>query len=378
MLKESKDILNIDFPKIEILYYGVLNYINIETNEKRFYLTGATNDANLVAFLLHRKIEEENVKILDFDIECMLYESDMFSKLSKENLFVNKGNFLQKNISKNIYTDDDKICLFDIVKVIPKNIKRKNFKTKEQFEQSVNKRTTILANLLDSTTISNNPESLSKSTFFSCPIINSDEFKDEITEFLKSSFYSDFEESINIAIELKDCLSENIDDLNFENEECDSNIILETVLIPSLGERWKEQLDLLKYFKNRTDLKLTVSCIEINKTVQFDQENKENLFEFIEYCLIVAENNGIEKLTLSVIIRYFTDVYIDKSTPEKYVGACILNDHGIFGLSKKDIMMASLTCAETGKKLKQEKNVSYMSFDDLFQRLKKSENKIIH
>lgn len=376
MIKENKDILNVE-SQIKILYYGSLNYINTETNEKRFFLTGATDDPNLVGFLLNQKLQEDNIKFLDFDIECMPYEDDMFSTLAEEDIFVNENNFLQNHSSKNIHTDKDKICLFEIVKEVPKTIKRKNFKTEEKFVEAVNKKSTILVNRLDSTIIIEDFERLSKSTFFSCPIVNSSDYKNEIIDFLNSDCYSYFEQSISIAIGLKDCLSSIIDDFNTEYNQQDSDVILETVLKPLLGEKWKEQLNLLKYFIDRTDLKLTVSSIELNEIGEFGQDNKNKLFEFIEYCLMKAENHKIDKLTFSVIVRQFTDIFIEKTIPEKYVGACVLNEHGIFPLSKKDIMMASLICAETGKKLKKEKTVTYMSFNNLFQELKNSENKMV-
>lgn len=58
MQKEIKNETNSDtfedenfINGLEILYYGVLNYIDNKTNEKRVYLTGATDNPNLVGFL---------------------------------------------------------------------------------------------------------------------------------------------------------------------------------------------------------------------------------------------------------------------------------------------------------------------------------------
>jgi len=378
MQKEIKNETNSDtfedenfINGLEILYYGVLNYIDNKTNEKRVYLTGATDNPNLVGFLLNQKMKERHVQCLSNEIECTIYENDMFEDLAAESIFVNKNNYFQDTHSENIFYDEDKVMLFEITKMVPDNVKRKNFKTDKDFANEINNSSEIIVHPLDSSQIIIDLERLSKSTFFSCPLLDSKEYESEINNFINSKDYDDFDDLIQEAIDLKEFLSTEIPELSSQE---DQDFILEK----ALGEEWKEQLELLKYFMQRSDLILTVSCIEIDEIGTFGNDNKENLLSFIGNCLMLAEDEEINPLSFSVIVRQFTDVYINKKIPEKNVGACIINEHGIFPLSKKDIMMASLTCAKTGKKLKKEENVTYMSFNNLLQELNKSENKTLH
>lgn len=347
-----------------ILYYGFLNYINKQTNEQRVYVTGATDDVNLVGFLLNQKIKETNVEFLSFKIECIPYDDEMFETLADEDIFVNKNNSLQSHSNGDIFYDEDQVMLFEIIRVTSKKINRGDFKTDKEYQNAINEVSDIMINPLDNIKITLDFERLSKSTFVSCPIVHSETYTDDINEFLNSTDYHNFEESIKDIVTFKESLS----DGSYLGYEMDS----------IFDEEWREQLNLLNYFIDRTDLFLTVSCIEIDENGTFGVDNSDQLLEFIEHCFIEAANYEIEPLSFSVIVRQYTDIYIAKNTPETNVGACIFNKHGIFPLSKKDIMAASLTCASTGRKIQKEKNVTYMSFNNLMKELQSSENKTVH
>lgn len=347
-----------------ILYYGFLSYINKSTNEQRVYVTGATDDVNLVGYLLNEKMKENNVECLSFKIECIPYEDDMFEDLSDEDIFVNRNNSLQNHINGDIFHDEDQVMLFEIIRMTSKQLNRDNFKTDEEFQNAINEISVIMVNPLDSVTIICDFERLSKSTFISCPIVDSENYMDEVEDFLSSPDYHNFEESIKNIVEFKDALCDDY----YLGHEMDS----------IFDEEWQEQLELLNYFIARNDLFLTVSCIEIDENGTFGVDNKDQLLDFMEYCLFTAGNYEIESLSFTVIVRQYTDTYISKNTPETNVGACILNKYGIFPLSKKDIMAASLTCATTGRNIPKKKNVTYMSFNNLMKELQSTENKTVH
>lgn len=138
----------------------------------------------------------------------------------------------------------------------------------------------------------------------------------------------------------------------------------------SSKEKWIQQLTFLKELSLRDDLYITITG-KYN-TGTFAQDNNEYILSFInqQFKEANANDDNIEDLVFSVVIRQFTKIKNNKGIPQKRVAICIMKQDGIYPVSKEQTISASTTCYKTGKSLKPEKGVTYIGFEQMLEYLK--------
>lgn len=186
-----------------ILHYGVIDYIDLKTNERRNYITAFADSPEFVGYALNIKRQEDDIQILDTIIRCGLYYTNFFEALSNEGVFISKDNRFQINFNKNTFTDDDKVILVETTKVLPKGIRRKNFKTEKEFDYAIKKAIKTVIEPIHLIEFMEDRKRLSKSTFLSIPIVDTDNYDTEVDNFINSDDYEYFKEIIYNAKEEK-------------------------------------------------------------------------------------------------------------------------------------------------------------------------------
>jgi hypothetical protein len=232
-------------------------------------------------------------------------------------------------------------------------------------------------------------ESIPEAVFFKSLFLKKDN-QQEIISFESSNDFKFYENEINEAIEFslteeqineiislsdEELLYEDIDEDNEETEESEinpeANIEMNEFFIKNnVGEKWDEQIDLLKNLYKRDDLFLTILSHYSGDFATFGEDNKHFILNFINDEIKNAQMSGdLENLNFALVIRQFTKIFYKNKTPEKRVAMCILNQDGIHPISKKDALKSSLTHPETGEKLKKEKGVHHISFQEMMKTL---------
>lgn len=129
--------------------------------------------------------------------------------------------------------------------------------------------------------------------------------------------------------------------------------------------KWKNQLDFLKLLNERDDLYLTL--MSPYETGTFAADNKQFLLSFVnqQFKNFQANDEPLDKLFFSIVIRQFTNIKHSSKIPQKRLAMCLVTSNGVVPISKEDNILASTTNASNGTKLAPEKGVTYISFDDM-------------
>lgn len=211
MIKENEIAMsadkNIIFNKnqnmdLYILHYGVIDYIDLKTNERKNYISAFAASPEFVGYALNIK-NKEDIQVLNITIKCGLYYTKFFETLKNEEIFISKENRIQIKTNKNSFTDDDKVILVETTKILPKGIRRKNFKTDKEFDCEIKKATEIFIEPIHLIEFIEDIKRLSKSKFISIPIVDIDNYNTEIDNFINSNDFEYFKEIIYKAKEEK-------------------------------------------------------------------------------------------------------------------------------------------------------------------------------
>lgn len=135
------------------------------------------------------------------------------------------------------------------------------------------------------------------------------------------------------------------------------------------NQKWTKQLNFLKELSLRDDLYITINCEYDSGT--FANDNNEYLLSFVnqQFKEAYSNDNGLEDLLFSIVVRQFTKIKNDNEIPQKRVAICIIKQDGIYSINKEDTIAACTTCHQTGKPLKPEKGVTYIGFDQMLKYL---------
>lgn len=135
-------------------------------------------------------------------------------------------------------------------------------------------------------------------------------------------------------------------------------------------QKWIQQLTFLKELSLRDDLYITIMSPYDAGT--FAQDNNEHLLSFVnqQFKISQANDDKLEDLFFSVVIRQFTNIKNNKNIPQKRVSICMIKQDSIYPASKEQTIAASTICSQTGKTLKPEKGVTYIGFEEMLGYLK--------
>jgi hypothetical protein len=201
---------------------------------------------------------------------------------------------------------------------------------------------------------------------------------DIINSFSNSKEYLKYEYEVNEEIDInshEELKYEDFDDSDFFEEANDSEVDPDTMVSINKGfiklivkEEWKEQLYFIKELYKRDDVFISIVSSQRESFGTFGQDNKEHIFSFIKDEMKEAQfHNSLKNEDFGFIltIRQFTKVMHKPEVPMKRVAMCFMNNDGIYPISKKETMDASLTCVKTGSKLNKEKDVQYIRFQKM-------------
>ncbi len=354
------------------IYTGFIHFKNKETNEISVMPTDISDSPVLVASFINQHIKESERIAMNYSIQQEFIDEkylQAFKKTSENPIIKNN------KIPVSFEVEDNYFFLRPLYFL-------ENYETKNEEEIIADYQKDFEGEVFPE-------ESMPEFVFFKSLFLEKDN-EQKIVNFESSDDFRFYENEINDAIEFslteekineisslsdEEILLEYIDEDNeeIENYEIDSesNIEMNEFFIKNnVGEKWNKQIELLKKLYEREDLFLTILSHYSGDFATFGEDNKHFILNFIndeiKYALISEE---LENLNFSLVIRQSTKIFHNNKTPEKRVAMCILNQDGIHPISKKDALKSSLVHPETGEKLKKEKGVHYVSFEEMMRTL---------